>query len=137
MKEKGFTLLEMILAVALLAGASLFIVQYFISAHNLNAKAADLDQSVWLSQETLEAFKSMSDVSAFQNGGWQPEQLPPGLQVKYQVHQQGRLYTLQVQVMRTKPYWLETPGERLVYEVQLQRYIKEKAGVVYVQGDKK
>lgn len=129
MNEKGFTLVEMIISVAMLAVVSLFIVQYFISAHNLNEKAADLDQGVWLAQEALEAFKAEPSASAFSSGDWRPQEGVEGLSLRYFVDSSvNNLYTLRVQVVRTKTYWLESETENLVYEVYLTRYFKGGAG---------
>ncbi len=129
MNEKGFTLVEMILAVAMLAVASSFIVQYFISAHNLNEKAADLDQGVWLAQEALEAFKADDSSSAFRAGTWHPQDSVEDLLLRYTLEPQAEnLYTLKVQVVRTKDYWLESQADKLIYEVYLTRYFKGDAG---------
>lgn len=71
--EKGFTLVEMILAVAFLAVISVVMLQLFLHARNLGLKAHDLDQAVQISKSILETFKAGDDPSGFQSGK-QPEQ---------------------------------------------------------------
>lgn len=54
MKDKGFTLIEVIISVAALSILSIYLVQLFIKADNLNKRAYELDQSVVLTQNVLE-----------------------------------------------------------------------------------
>lgn len=54
MKNKGFTLIEVIISVAALSILSIYLVQLFIKADNLNKRAYELDQSVVLTQNVLE-----------------------------------------------------------------------------------
>lgn len=54
MNRKGFTLIEVIISVAVLSVLSVYLVQLFIHAHNLNTKAYELDQTVVMTQNILE-----------------------------------------------------------------------------------
>ena len=54
MKNKGFTLIEVIISVAALSILSIYLVQLFIKADNLNKRAYELDQSVVITQNILE-----------------------------------------------------------------------------------
>jgi prepilin-type N-terminal cleavage/methylation domain-containing protein len=59
--NKGFTLAEMIISVALIAIMSIFILQLFITTRNLNQKAYDIDKAVSSAGSVLELFKSTQD----------------------------------------------------------------------------
>lgn len=54
----GFTLVELVASIAVLALASLFLVQVFISADRLAKRASDLDRAVAASSAAIETWKS-------------------------------------------------------------------------------
>lgn len=56
--RKGFTLIEMIIAVALLAVAGTVVVRLFVHAHVCNRLAADIDRSVFYGSAWIEKIKS-------------------------------------------------------------------------------
>lgn len=56
--DKGFTLAELILSVCILAIISVYMLQFFISASDLNRRAEDLDHSVFLANSVVEWLKS-------------------------------------------------------------------------------
>lgn len=58
MGRKGFTLIELIIAVALLAVAGTVAVRLFVHAHVNNQLAADIDQSVFYGSAWIEQIKS-------------------------------------------------------------------------------
>jgi prepilin-type N-terminal cleavage/methylation domain-containing protein len=55
---KGFTLVELIISIGIVAIISSSILQLFITAGNLNRKAYDIDKCVMLSETIIEQFKS-------------------------------------------------------------------------------
>lgn len=55
---KGFTILEMIISVAVLSIISVFVLQLFISARNMSDKARHLDWSIQMSKTLMESIKS-------------------------------------------------------------------------------
>jgi prepilin-type N-terminal cleavage/methylation domain-containing protein len=57
-KPKGFTLVELIISIGIVAIISSTILQLFITAGNLNRKAYDIDKCVMLSETIIEQFKS-------------------------------------------------------------------------------
>lgn len=61
--QKGFTLIEMIISVGLLALAGLAVITLFVSAHVKNEKASDLDQSVAQCTWIIESLKSIPDIN--------------------------------------------------------------------------
>jgi prepilin-type N-terminal cleavage/methylation domain-containing protein len=56
--SKGFTLVELIISIGIIAIISSSILQLFITAGNLNRKAFDIDKCVMLSESIIEQFKS-------------------------------------------------------------------------------
>jgi prepilin-type N-terminal cleavage/methylation domain-containing protein len=63
--NKGFTLIEMIVSVAILAVAGVAVVGLFIFAHNNNMKAVDLDQSVSRCSAVVEQIKASGELPVF------------------------------------------------------------------------
>jgi len=57
--RRGFTLTEMLMAVAVLSLLGLTVIQVFITAGSLNHKAADMDQAVARSQTVVESLKAL------------------------------------------------------------------------------
>lgn len=140
MKQKGFTLVELILSVAMLAIISLFILQYFIAAKNMTLKAKDLDESVLMVQMAFEAFKSNQAVADFKKSLSEMQLGEDNLELQWQltqvsesiadrtVNNRGELYQLDVKVVRKSPYLRASQGMVTVYESRLVRYFKEKSG---------
>lgn len=62
--SKGFTLIEMIVSVAILAVAGVAVVGLFVFAHNNNMKAVDLDQSVSRCSSVVEEIKASGELPA-------------------------------------------------------------------------
>lgn len=57
--QKGFTLIEMLIAVAVLSLLGLVVIQVFITASSLNHKAADVDRAVAVSAAVVEQLKGL------------------------------------------------------------------------------
>ncbi len=65
-KKKGFTLIEVIVSIAIVSFLSIYLIQIFITAKNLNAMAYDLDNAVIVSKsvmESLSAGETIGDTS--------------------------------------------------------------------------
>ncbi len=56
---KGFSLIEMLIAVAVLSLLGLVVIQVFITASSLNHKAADMDKAVAVSTAVVERMKGL------------------------------------------------------------------------------
>lgn len=59
LNKKGFTLIEMLIAVAVLSLLGVVVIQVFITASSLNHKAADMDRAVAVSTEVIERLKGL------------------------------------------------------------------------------
>lgn len=57
--QRGFTLTEMLIAVAVLSLLGLVVIQVFITASSLNHKAADMDRAVAASTAVVERLKGL------------------------------------------------------------------------------
>lgn len=73
--NQGFTLVEMILAVGILALLSILVLQLFLTSTNMSQKAYDLDQAVLASKSAVENFKnhptpSSRDVMTYYDKDW-------------------------------------------------------------------
>ena len=61
--RKGFTLAELVMAIAVLSIAGVFLVQVFLSADRLATKASDLDRAVAACTTAVETWKAEADPS--------------------------------------------------------------------------
>ena len=57
-KKKGFTLIEVIVSIAIVSFLSIYLIQIFITAKNLNAMAYDLDNAVIVSKSVMESLSA-------------------------------------------------------------------------------
>lgn len=57
-QNDGFTLVELVISVCVMAIISVYMLQFFIGAKDLNRKAEDLDASVYLSTSVVESIKA-------------------------------------------------------------------------------
>lgn len=64
--EKGFTLVEVIMSIAILAIASLFILDFFLVAADSNQFAQDVDKGTTLAVSILEEFKQVDSPADFE-----------------------------------------------------------------------
>ena len=62
-KKRGFTLAEMIIAVAILSVASMYVVQMLVVTKNLRTRSYEIDRSVRISKNILELISSGESVS--------------------------------------------------------------------------
>ena len=74
--KKGFTLLEVIISVAVISIISVYILQMFVAANRVNKKAYETDQANMLCMGALENFKASEippdGYEAFYDGDWRP-----------------------------------------------------------------
>ena len=62
-KQKGFTLAEMIISVAILSVVSVYLLQMFVATKNLANKSFEIDQSVRISKNIIELLSSGEKIS--------------------------------------------------------------------------
>lgn len=63
--RKGFSLLEIIMAVGLLSLVSVYMLQIFVTAHRLNQQTIDTDESVQISNTVIQAVDFSPTVAIF------------------------------------------------------------------------
>lgn len=66
-KRKGFTLIEIIVSIAIVSFLSIYLIQIFITAKNLNAMAYDLDNSVIVSKSVIESLSAGESIDENSN----------------------------------------------------------------------
>ena len=134
--KKGFTLIEMIISVALLAVAGTAVASLFMNAQINNRKAHDLDQSTarlsaWIeeikaspeiridgepsSDEALLIFNGQGSYKTYYDGEWQPILNENETSAKaefaividlYEMPDKPGLWTLEARSVKLKPYFL-------------------------------
>jgi hypothetical protein len=62
-KKRGFTLAEMIIAVAILSVASMYVVQMLVVTKNLRTRSYEIDRSVRISKNIIEIISSGESVT--------------------------------------------------------------------------
>lgn len=62
-KKRGFTLAEMIIAVAILSVASMYVVQMLVVTKNLRTRSYEMDRSVRISKNIIELISSGESVT--------------------------------------------------------------------------
>lgn len=65
--KQGFSLIEIIIALGMLAFISVYALQVLVTAHGLNEKAEDLDQSVYQTNHLIQLFDATASKEAFLN----------------------------------------------------------------------
>ncbi len=129
-RQKGFSLVEIIISIAVLALLSLFVIQAFLVSERLNQRAADLDIATGLAVDGLERFKASpqdilaayeltadgayQQISTF-DSAWQPApESKAAFIFTSQVQQQGDLWLIK-QTIRQE--------EKLLLELSASKYI--------------
>lgn len=152
--KKGFTLIEIIVAIGIIAIISGFVLQIFISAKNLNQKAADLDNSVFISSNLIELFKSGNSEedfirsTRFKNMKITDAGGSPSIELYYDadwkiINEKSKnnqadfiisgtithasdLYSLKIKTAKLKPYTLSKESNILLYTVESSIFFDEK-----------
>lgn len=65
--DKGFTLVEVIISIAILSILCVIFLQLFVKASDISDSANELDQSVTLTNSIMEIVKSVGEVSEIEN----------------------------------------------------------------------
>lgn len=128
--NKGFTLIEMILSVGLLALLSVGILRLFIAAQVNHDKAVDLDHAVWESGTLIEETRQREDIPSggshftlYYDENW--SQTLDETRGQYAVYgdviplseKDQRLFNLHLKFVRIIPYPLESKTETVIYLV--------------------
>lgn len=130
--KKGFTLIEMIIAVGVLAVLAVGIIRLFIASEVRHQKAIDLDYAVLETNALIEKFQGLRDTSEFAsrftiyfNNNWERSNKDSetlyaiyGDTVKLSDDQEGLLH-LDLRAVRLKPYALEKNEEYEIYKVSV------------------
>lgn len=141
--RRGFTLAEMIMAVAMLAFFSVFIVQMFAKAEQLSARAACLDQAVLTASEWADEWKRPSGEGLSPEIAYLLANKENGLQQQLLLDDQhqpcdraGHVYTAVLTVKQEDDHiWTlaiqihhnERADKALIYALDVSRFIPEEA----------
>ena len=68
--QDGFTLLEVVISVAVLSILSVFILQLFIASANANKRAQNIDIASSKAQAVIEEFKTLDETEAYAQTQW-------------------------------------------------------------------
>lgn len=148
--NKGFTLVELILSVAILALVSVTMLPVFISASDFNKRAEDLDQSIQVAMQVMETIKS-DQINQLNDIGYQGKQegdrivyqagfdinwkvvaydsnealfyLSTSIQPVGEVQGSRQLYALEVDIQRLKPYFKGKELKPILYTLATESYI--------------
>jgi len=120
--EKGFTLLEVIVSLAILAGAILMLVQLFSGALNQAAQADRYLNGVYLAQQKFSQLEMANFKSEFTEGEfenqegyrWQLEVLP------YESPLNNEEARIKIQKVSLRVYWEDRDQEKEVRLVSLK-----------------
>ena len=152
--KKGFTLVEIIIAIGLIAIFSSVILQLFVTSRTLHQKARDLDKSIILATNIVETFKSgtkASDIktnklleySAMAEDGkeitiymhydenWnliKDGSSTPQFIVKTVIKpaaETGNIYDIDVNISRATPYPMDAKPKKEIYDIRSTRYFSE------------
>lgn len=140
--RKGFTLIELIIAVALLAVAGTVAVRLFVHAHVCNRMAEDIDKSVFLGSAWIEKIKSSPEgwidgepsaqdpvVSmsgpgsyvVYYDDNWRPLSVDQAQEADYAMHidlfrMPGKgLWAIELRTFKIKPYPLRQKPYEEIY----------------------
>ncbi len=140
-RKKGFSLVEILLSIAVFSILSVFVLQMFSTAQNLNVAASELDQSVLVAESIFERIQATQSFESF--GGqldgpvmtlhfdedWKTiavsDMTPP---YKVIVHKQDVqafdhvVTSYQLQVIKTDPS--DQVEESVLYELEMEIYYR-------------
>lgn len=151
-KKGGFTLVELIMSVGILALVGIVMLQLFMGAKDAAVRAEDLDNSVLLTNRLLESVKAerwkeeplslystykSSDISnviekrAYYDQGWKPvDENDSDVLFEAIIHMKSddidnkkTIYDLEINITRIKPYFRSNRLNPLIYSVATRVYI--------------
>lgn len=140
-RKKGFSLVEILLSIAVFSILSVFVLQMFSTAQKLNVAARELDQSVLVAEsifERIQAAQSFESLGGQVDGSvmklhydeaWKnisvSEMIPPYKVIvqKQDVQAFNHVVTsYQLQVIKTDPS--DQVGESVLYELEMEIYYR-------------
>ena len=132
--NRGFTLIEIIIAIGIIAIISVFVLQVFITAKTLNQKATDLDNSVFLSNNLIELFRSgnsREDFILYYDSDWKiinekSKNNQADFIISGTITHASDLYSLKLKTAKLKPYTLSKKNNILLYAVESSKFFYEK-----------
>ena len=127
---KGFTLIEMVIAVAIMAILSIGILKLFIAAEVNHQKALDIDHAVFEScmlienNRNSEIPKNGVHKTIYYDEKWE-KMIKESGDSQYAIYidilpldeNKGMLFSIHLKVVRIKPYPLEINGEQEIYSI--------------------
>ena len=146
---RGFTLVEIIISIGVLAVVSAFVMQLFIGSSNVQVKARDLDQASMQAQAALEYYKAFGgcdpgeDSGGFLRGGFYSEEGDVfSLQLYYDINwnrkdyqdsegftlyldggaASNRMRRIAARVIRHRPYTAESERDVEIVSFELDRF---------------
>lgn len=129
--SKGFTLIEMVIAIGILAVLAVGVLRLFVTSKIIHKKAADLDNAVLETNRMIEEFQSVdgapqkeSRFTVYYDGDWNRSGLKDnstnyaiyGSIIPLSEDQEGLLH-MDLRVVRLGPYPLEKESETEIYAV--------------------
>jgi prepilin-type N-terminal cleavage/methylation domain-containing protein len=130
--HNGFTLIELIVALALLALLAVGVLRLFVMAQANHEKAVDLDQAVIKSTSIIEETRTREDIpkegtrfTLYYDEDWNTV-LNHGTNEKYAIYvdivplsegKTGKLFDMHIKVVRLVPYPLEKEAQPELYLV--------------------
>ncbi len=153
-KKKGFTLLELCIAVGVLALVSVFVLQMFVLSRNTSMKARDLSRAVLSAQSAVESFKAVRGdpdkltalpgyetasveasaegfltATVFYDTDWMPVKGTGDYSLTLSaVPEAEGGWSLTAAVTRHRAYPLESPGDRELYSMEAVEYWDNREG---------
>ena len=132
--NRGFTLIEIIIAIGIIAIISVFVLQVFITAKTLNQKANDLDNSVFISSNLIELFRSGNseeDFILYYDSDWKiinekSKNSQADFIISGTITHASDLYSLKLKTTKLKPYTLSKKNNILLYTVESSKLFNEK-----------
>lgn len=133
--NKGFSLVEIILSVAVLSIISVFVIRLFVLSHDLNLRAQTLDQSVALAESTIQKMSKVG-LEAYINDNAKDAVMVDGKATQYYTNQwhitnkenakfvvrleevrKDNMIAYDVQVLEASEH-----EERVIYELKSKEY---------------
>jgi prepilin-type N-terminal cleavage/methylation domain-containing protein len=131
--KKGFTLIEMVIAIGILAVLAVGIMRLFLTSQVSHQKAVDLDYAVLETNALIERFQDIkgspgngSSFTIYYNDKWERTNIIES-NIQYAIYgdlaklsdDKAGLLHLDLRVVRLKPYILEKNGENEIYKISV------------------
>lgn len=116
--SEGFTLIEAIISLAVLSIASVFILQMFVTAAQLNSNARDIDRADALVSSVMEGFYTMNDPREYAESSVFPYSAEVDGELRMQIYYDGD--------------WQRCPREDAVFVMHCVIRLEEEGPIVPV-----